>query len=156
MSKKKKRRVVQGLGSIPTMSSEESPPTEPAKQSAAETVQPSRPPSSPPPKQQRTTSKKSAAKPVVRKAPASTDSQLESTRRSNYFGRWFDAVNDFWFTPRSPRMLGVIRILTGVLLLYSLAVWTLELSTFFATEGLLPLAYRQSNCLLYTSPSPRD
>ena len=147
MSKKKKRRVVQGLGSIPTMSSEESPPTEPAKQSVAETVQPSRPPSSPPPKQQRTTSKKSAAKPAARKAPASTDSQLESTGRRNYFGRWFDAVNDFWFTPRSPRMLGVIRILTGVLLLYSLAVWTLELSTFFATEGLLPLAYRQSNGL---------
>ena len=42
-------------------------------------------------------------------------------------------------------MLGVIRILTGLLLLYSLAVWTLELSTFFATEGLVPLNYRQSS-----------
>ena len=46
-------------------------------------------------------------------------------------------------------MLSVIRILTGLLLLYSLAVWTLELSTFFATEGLVPLDYRQLSKMGY-------
>jgi len=154
MSKKKKRRTV-GLGSIPGAA----PTQQPAEQSARPAAQPSVPPSAPPAKQP--PAKQSAVKVktrAVRSTPArsaaraggeASDSQLELTRRRNYFGRWFDAMNDFWFTPRSPRILGVIRILTGVLLLYSLAVWTLELSTFFATDGLLPSSYRGSNGLWF-------
>ena len=149
MSKKKRRRSV-GLGSIPGAT----PPEQPAQQPARQATQPNTPPSSPPAKQPaavRTTTKTTraaTARPVAQSS-ASSDSQLEPTGRRNYFIRWFAALNDFWFTPRSPRMLGVIRILTGVLLLYSLAVWTLELSTFFATDGLLPVSYRGSNELWF-------
>ena len=124
MSKKKKRRTV-GLGSIPGAT--------PTQQPAEQPAQPSAPPSSPPAKQ--------------RVASRTLVPQLEQTGRRNYFGRWFEAVNKFWFAPRSPKMLGVIRMLTGLILLYSLAVWTLELSTFFSAEGLLPVTYRQSNGL---------
>lgn len=140
MSKKKKRRTVHGLGSIPGATPTEQPADQPAQSSA--------PPSTPPTKRA-AAAKKATARPATRsttrpvRAPA--DSTLAPSGRRNYFARWFDAVNKFWFTPRSPQMLGVIRILTGVLLLYSLAVWTLELSTFFAAEGLVPLSYRQLN-----------
>ena len=142
MSKKRKRRTV-GLGSIPGAT----PTEQPAEQSTSQAAQPSAPPSSPPARQ-RTATARTAARPT-RATAATSDSQLDPTRRRNYFVRWFDALNDFWFTPRSPRMLGVIRILTGLLLLYSLAVWTLELTTFFAAEGLLPLSYRGSNELWF-------
>ena len=140
MSKKRKRQTV-GLGSIPGAT----PTEQSAKQPVSQATQPSAPPSSPPGKQPaaarpRRTAKTRPAAPSS--AGASSESQLEPTGRQNYFVRWFEAMNDFWFTPRSPRMLGVIRILTGVLLLYSLVVWTLELSTFFAAEGLLPQSYR--------------
>ena len=142
MSKKKKRRTV-GLGSIPGAT----PTEQPVEQPTTQATQPSAAPSSPPARQ-RTTAARTTTRPT-RATVATSDSQLDPTRRRNYFVRWFDALNDFWFTPRSPRMLGVIRILTGVLLLYSLAVWTLELTTFFATEGLLPQSYRGSNELWF-------
>ena len=139
MSKKKRRRTV-GLGSIPGAT--------PTEQPAEQAAQPSTPPSSPPAKQRAAAggaTRAATTRSAARATDATTDSQLEPTRRRNYFGRWFDAMNNFWFTPRSPKMLGVIRILTGVLLLYSLAVWTLELSTFFAIDGLLPLSYREGS-----------
>ena len=137
MSKKKRGRVVRDLGSIPS----------PSDQADANADQPEAPPSSPPAKQRAKASKKSAAKTAAKSKTRSTseptDPQSETSKRRNYFARWFDAVNDFWFSPRSPNILAVIRILTGLLLLYSLAVWTLELSTFFAADGLVPLDYRQ-------------
>lgn len=132
MSKKKRGRVVRDLGAIPS----------PSDQSNANAAQPESPPSSPPPKQRVKTPKKTSAQPTARTVQRSSDSQSEPTGRLNYFARWFAAINEFWFAPRGPKMLGVIRILTGLLLLYSLAVWTLELSTFFAAEGLVPLGYR--------------
>ena len=119
MSKKKKRRTV-SLGSIPGATPTEEPAEQPTQPDAA--------PSSPPARQ-RTAAARTTARPT-RASNTTSELQLDPTGRRNYFVRWFDALNDFWFTPRSPRMLGVIRILTGVLLLYSLAVWTLELSTF--------------------------
>ena len=134
MSKKKKRRTV-GLGSIPGATPTDQPAEQPTQADAA--------PSSPPARQ-RTAAARTTARPT-RASNTTSELQLDPTKRRNYFVRWFDALNDFWFTPRSPRMLGVIRILTGVLLLYSLAVWTLELSTFFATDGLLPPSYRAAS-----------
>src|SRR5579885_2447897 len=41
---------------------------------------------------------------------------------------WWDA---FWFTPADPTLLGVLRILTGLMLLYTHAVWGLVLPEFF-------------------------
>ncbi len=48
--------------------------------------------------------------------------------------RWWDA---FWFTPADPTLLGVIRILTGLMLLYTHAVWGLVLPEFFGEGGWL-------------------
>jgi hypothetical protein len=37
----------------------------------------------------------------------------------------------FWFTPADPSLLGVLRVLTGLMLLYTHAVWGLVLPDFF-------------------------
>jgi hypothetical protein len=37
----------------------------------------------------------------------------------------------FWFTPADPTLLGVLRVLTGLMLLYTHAVWGLVLNDFF-------------------------
>jgi hypothetical protein len=43
----------------------------------------------------------------------------------------------FWFTPADPTLLGVIRVLTGLMLLYTHAVWGLVLGDFFGPGGWL-------------------
>lgn len=58
--------------------------------------------------------------------------------------------NRFWFTPRRPTTLGVIRIATGLIALYSQLVWVLEFDTFFSERGLLPNEYRQLFFGVYT------
>lgn len=73
--------------------------------------------------------------------PAATGPN-ELVQSQNYFVQWWQALDRFWFSNRSPNMLAVIRIMTGLIALYSLAVWTFELSTFFGSDGLLPLSYR--------------
>ena len=45
--------------------------------------------------------------------------------------RW----NAFWYTPADPALLGLIRILTGTMLLYTHAVWGLALYDFFGPDG---------------------
>ena len=40
----------------------------------------------------------------------------------------------FWFTPADPTLLGLIRVLTGLMLLYTHAVWGLALDDFFGAE----------------------
>jgi hypothetical protein len=40
----------------------------------------------------------------------------------------------FWFTPADPTLLGAIRVLTGLMLLYTHAVWGLALADFFGAE----------------------
>ncbi|MDG1896331.1 MAG: HTTM domain-containing protein [Fuerstiella sp.] len=46
----------------------------------------------------------------------------------------------FWFDPVDPFTLGIIRALTGSMLVYNLLVWGLDLNAFFASDGLQPLA----------------
>ena len=48
-----------------------------------------------------------------------------------------DAWNAFWFTPADPTLLGLLRILTGLMLLYTHAVWGLVLGDFFGPAGWL-------------------
>jgi hypothetical protein len=51
---------------------------------------------------------------------------------------WREAIegwNRFWFTPADPATLSLIRVLAGLMLLYTHAVWTLELDDFFADDG---------------------
>lgn len=50
----------------------------------------------------------------------------------------------FWMSPADPSLLGLIRLLSGLILLYTHAVWTLELASFLGPDGLLPLEYREA------------
>lgn len=58
----------------------------------------------------------------------------------NTVSRAAQAWNCFWFTPEDPFLLGVMRLLTGWMLTYNLAVWSLDLEAFFSADGLQPLA----------------
>ena len=40
----------------------------------------------------------------------------------------------FWFTPADPTLLGLIRVLTGLMLVYTHAVWGLDLDDFFGRD----------------------
>jgi hypothetical protein len=51
--------------------------------------------------------------------------------------------NAFWYTPVDPTLLGVLRILTGLMLVYTHAVWGLALADFFGpTSWLSPSLVR--------------
>jgi hypothetical protein len=41
----------------------------------------------------------------------------------------------FWFDPLEPRLLGLLRILTGLMLIYTHIVWGLKLEAFFGPAG---------------------
>ena len=43
----------------------------------------------------------------------------------------------FWFTPADPTPLGLLRVLTGAMLLYTHAVWGLALDDFFGPRAWL-------------------
>jgi hypothetical protein len=59
--------------------------------------------------------------------------------------------NRFWYTPADPTLLGFIRILTGVMLLYTHAVWGLALGDFFtSTAWLTPSLVRHMQANQYT------
>ena len=57
-------------------------------------------------------------------------SQYLSALARDLAGGW----DRFWFTPADPTLLGVIRVLTGLMLLYTHAVWGLALNDFFGAE----------------------
>lgn len=52
-----------------------------------------------------------------------------------WFQDWATGWNRFWFTPADPLPLAVIRIATGLLLTWSMAVWLLDIDAFFGTGG---------------------
>ena len=54
----------------------------------------------------------------------------------NWLQQWLDGWNRFWFVPQSPATLAVMRILTGAMLFYTHAVWTLELDSFLGLNGI--------------------
>lgn len=54
-----------------------------------------------------------------------------------------DAWNRFWFTPASCSTMSLMRIATGCIVVYTLLVWTIELTTFLHADGLLPSDYRR-------------
>ncbi len=45
--------------------------------------------------------------------------------------------DEFWFTPAEPELLGLIRLATGAMLLYTHAVWGLRLKSFFGPTSWL-------------------
>jgi hypothetical protein len=70
------------------------------------------------------------------------------------FARWFaEAWNAFWFTPADATTVGLIRLLTGLLVVYTHAVWGLALEDFFGPESWISpdlLAFIQQNQYAYT------
>ena len=50
-----------------------------------------------------------------------------------------DAWHQFWFDPVDAYCLGIIRLLTGWMLVYNLLVWGIDLQAFFGINGLQPL-----------------
>lgn len=48
------------------------------------------------------------------------------------------AWNRFWFSPTDPTTLSLIRVLAGLMLFYTHAVWTLDLEAFFGEQSWLP------------------
>lgn len=48
-----------------------------------------------------------------------------------------NAWNKFWFTPAAPTTLCLIRVLAGLMLFYTHAVWTLDLEAFFGEQSWL-------------------
>lgn len=53
-------------------------------------------------------------------------------------GEFGHGWNRFWFLPRSAETLAVLRILTGVVALYVIGTFGLDLNDFFGSQGLLP------------------
>ena len=60
-----------------------------------------------------------------------------------YFGELWQEWNRFWFTPTDPATLSVIRLLAGGLLLYTHAVWSLDLVGFLGAGGYTPVEFLQ-------------
>ena len=63
------------------------------------------------------------------------------------FSGWFTALaeswDSFWFTGRNGKMLGLIRLLTGLIVFYTHLVWTPLIQRFLGRGGMLPSSYRQ-------------
>jgi hypothetical protein len=55
--------------------------------------------------------------------------------RTTWLGDWTAAWNAFWFTPADPLPLAVIRICTGLLLVWSSLVWLRDADAFFGADG---------------------
>jgi hypothetical protein len=56
----------------------------------------------------------------------------------NYAAEVWEAWNEFWFSPTSPSTLSAIRVLAGMMLLYTHLVWSFDLEAFFGPNGWLP------------------
>lgn len=54
-----------------------------------------------------------------------------------WFGDLLAVWNQFWFQPTQPHTLALIRILAGAMLLYTHAVWTLDLEAFLGPNSWL-------------------
>jgi hypothetical protein len=77
----------------------------------------------------------------------------------NFFARYPASVlhaitrdwNAFWYTPADPTLLGLIRICTGLMLLYTHAVWGVALDDFYGpTSWLSPSLVRAIEANQYT------
>lgn len=58
-----------------------------------------------------------------------------------YARELWQAWNQFWFAPTDPATLSLLRLLAGSLLLYTHAIWSLDLSGFIGSEGFLPVEH---------------
>lgn len=51
--------------------------------------------------------------------------------------RTIEVWDGFWFTPRDPIVLGLVRICAGLMLLYTHVAWGLEFETFLGADSIL-------------------
>ena len=65
---------------------------------------------------------------------AVTNTLIGVRERVQAFSQGWDT---FWFTPSDPTLLGVLRVLTGLMLLYTHGVWGLALNDFYGPDGWL-------------------
>jgi hypothetical protein len=61
----------------------------------------------------------------------------------HYFEDWIRLFDRVWFQPRDARMVGILRILTGMIIFYNHLAWTSELTTFFGHDSIIPGSYRR-------------
>ena len=59
----------------------------------------------------------------------------------SYFSETWQAWNRFWFAPKDPATLSLIRLLAGSLLFYTHLVWSFDLQAFLGPEGWLPVEF---------------
>src|ERR1043166_7500655 len=57
--------------------------------------------------------------------------------------RWMRAWERFWFTPADPTLLGAIRILTGLLVVYTLIAYSFSLQDMMGENAWVDLKLRQ-------------
>jgi hypothetical protein len=66
-----------------------------------------------------------------------------------YAGSWRDEAqggwNRFWFTPADPATLGLVRVFTGWMLLYTHLAWSFDLLGFMGPRGRLSLDFARSS-----------
>lgn len=70
--------------------------------------------------------------------PLPTDSP-----RASWLLSWGQSWDRFWFAPADPTLLGLIRICTGLLALYTIVAYTFDLQAFFGKEAWLNLELRK-------------
>jgi len=70
------------------------------------------------------------------------NSDIATTEKSSYCQKWTASWDRFWFQPADPATLGLIRLFTGLIVFYSMLVWSGELLTFFGEQGVLRPEYR--------------
>lgn len=71
-----------------------------------------------------------------RASPTSTVGQGRGGA-TGWFADWARAWEGFWFTPADPLPLAVVRIIAGLLLLWSCGVWLMDADGFFGPDGWL-------------------
>jgi len=71
-----------------------------------------------------------------------TTDQQNGISKPGYWRQWTMCWDRFWFQPTDPATLGLIRVFTGLIVFYSLLVWSGELLTFFGDQGVLRPEYR--------------
>ena len=56
----------------------------------------------------------------------------------DWLTRWLEGWNHFWFTPRAPQTLALIRLLAGSMLFYTHLVWGFDLLAFTGPHAWIP------------------
>src|SRR5215207_1792626 len=65
-----------------------------------------------------------------------------TTTETNVLPAWLRGWERFWFTPADPTVLGSIRILAGLITLYTIAVFSFGLQDLYGENGWYDLQLR--------------